>query len=518
MLSQKIDQKETLEEQRIEKAKIIKKINQEFEPEIMSIKDVTDKYERKLMVNVEKKDALESEKQTFEKQQEEFNQKLKHFDEINDGYANLTKQLKATLKAEEKEYEKFDRLVTDHHHKVEEHEALTKEIHDLKNEQKSNEQTIAEYETELAEHCAKIDEHDKMLEGLESEKKILAMHKKFKEAKRTKDLIVMKTEHKNKLQKRIEEIKYLKDGIEKCRVRNEKIYEKLVKDQAESQLELKNLEYQILLQKYMSLEKSIKLKTPTEDQSKLLDLLSSELASYTAAYDFKPPSKHENLLKVSVNPLQESVCTPSESEKSPVSDSIKFDSPSSIIAEIEKLEQEIKNAVDNEDFDLADELSEKQADLVKQKESTIISIENEEEYCQVKLDKAVTDTVDEHGLRQFLDEIIEVVCQLDLLNDKEYDKRKEIQVQKEEEIKTEGIEVNKEKAEATEEEEIQQVQAEIQENTKEEVLEEKNEESQEESGTINNEEEKLDVPEKTDEVDLKGKTVKFSKGAIKGKF
>lgn len=82
----KIDQKHSLEEERAEKVKLIKKINSEFETDIQKLTDQKEKFERKRMVNNENKDVLEQEKQKVIEQQTEFEQRLKEFDANISGF------------------------------------------------------------------------------------------------------------------------------------------------------------------------------------------------------------------------------------------------------------------------------------------------------------------------------------------------------------------------------------------------------------------------------------------------
>lgn len=53
----------------------------------------------------------------------------------------------------------------------------------------------------------KIEEHDKMIEKLESDKKVQLVNKNFKECKKIKDLIDLKNSKKAKILTEIEEFK-----------------------------------------------------------------------------------------------------------------------------------------------------------------------------------------------------------------------------------------------------------------------------------------------------------------------
>jgi chromosome segregation ATPase len=93
-----------------------------------------------------------------------------------------------------------------------------------------------------AKNIAKLDEHEKMLESLENQKKAQVKMKQFKEAKKTKDLIDMKT-------KTTKEIEMLKQLIADNEQRLESAKKKLSKQEAkkvEIEKELRGLEITVV--------------------------------------------------------------------------------------------------------------------------------------------------------------------------------------------------------------------------------------------------------------------------------
>lgn len=283
-LNMLIDQKEQLEDQRTQKIKIIKKINAEFEPEIEDLKEVNGKYERKLLVNSEAREVLEWDKVSLQQQEEEFKIKLQDFQSKISEIIGQANEIKTKLRQDEREFEKFENLINDYQSKTGEYEAINAQLNQIISSRRTNEVAISEYETELTESYVKLDEHDKTLEDLEVEKKAWAISKKFKEAKRVKDLITLKTSKKEQLEKRIEEVKYLKEGLEQSQIKNEASYIKLNEDQANLEKEIKLLEYHILNKKKdQILEHAIDGQLSSE-QEKLIEIIELDLSEIVSKY------------------------------------------------------------------------------------------------------------------------------------------------------------------------------------------------------------------------------------------
>lgn len=145
LLKIKIDQKHSLEEQREEKVRIIRKVNEEFEGEIDELTDLQEKFERKRMVNEETRDALTQEKEELEKKQNLFEQKLKDFDTQITGFVKLSKRLRAQLRKEEKTMEDTEELSKEYERKLQVYKELNLEISQCQQEVKSTEWEIDDF-------------------------------------------------------------------------------------------------------------------------------------------------------------------------------------------------------------------------------------------------------------------------------------------------------------------------------------------------------------------------------------
>ena len=238
------------------------------------------------MVNNEANDQLEADKENLVKFEEDYEQKVKDYETKIQSNSLLLKEIKLRMGTQEAQYEVINKLILEYDQKSDEFESLFGQIDNLIKTQSENKQTITEYQSELSVSFSKLEEHDKALNDLENEKKTLAKNKKFKEAKRIKDLIVMKTNKKANLEKRVEEIKHLKEDVETQNAKEAEMYEQLLGQQTEAEKDLKFLEYKIAVKKYQQVLNFISNDHPDKEEQEVLDTLSQEISDMENKYGF----------------------------------------------------------------------------------------------------------------------------------------------------------------------------------------------------------------------------------------
>lgn len=115
-LKLKIDEKHALEEEREEKIKIIKEITSDLDDQ--KFKEEVGKYERKLMVNSERKGDLLQEQEKLTESKIEFAEKIEDFDKKINQFSTLAKNLKERLKKQESEFDQFDSVIKEYERKL----------------------------------------------------------------------------------------------------------------------------------------------------------------------------------------------------------------------------------------------------------------------------------------------------------------------------------------------------------------------------------------------------------------
>lgn len=315
-LKQKIDQKHTLEEKREKAVKEIKKVNKEFEADIEELTDLKEKYERKKMVNIEKKDALEAEKKKLEEKEEEVKLKITEFEAQIEGFAELTRSMKANIKKKERSITTRQKMVKEYEQKQQEYRDLVQTITQCNKDVKQNEAEINNYDDELDDYCQKLNELDKTIEGLEEEKKTLAQKKKFKDAKRVKETLALKTEKRDAIEIKIKELKEAKETAEENISQNKKMLKKLTKKKTTEELKLREYEYNILCLKRREIKASYQ-DSEAVQEADTFKIINREIVEMEEKYGFTENSDSENESKLSIDnrtPTKKPVDT--ESEKS----------------------------------------------------------------------------------------------------------------------------------------------------------------------------------------------------------
>ena len=109
-----------------------------------------------------------------------------------------------------------------------------------------NEAEINNFDNNLDDYCNKLNGLEHEIESLEEEKKSLAQKKKFKDAKRVKDSLVLKTEKRDNMQVKITELKKAKETAEDSILENKKKLKKQTTKKQKQEIELRHYEYDIL--------------------------------------------------------------------------------------------------------------------------------------------------------------------------------------------------------------------------------------------------------------------------------
>lgn len=241
-----IDKKHELEEKRVIKVKAIKDVNEEYEVEIDDLNETKNKYERKRQVNEEKKDEIEQEKLKLKEKELQVKARVEDFDAQIEGFNNLVSDMKSKIKKKERCVIKRLKMVGEFESKTQEYKDLVRNIAQCSTQLKESETLISNLDDNLDEYCSKLLTVEKTIESLEEEKKILAQNKKFKDAKRVKDTLVIKLEKKDDLTAKIEELKKTKVQSEESISENRKKVKKWIKKKEKEEISLREYEYNIL--------------------------------------------------------------------------------------------------------------------------------------------------------------------------------------------------------------------------------------------------------------------------------
>ncbi|CAI2376785.1 unnamed protein product [Moneuplotes crassus] len=219
----KVDERHALEEKRQKKNEIIREITSELDDK-RYIDDV-EKYERRIMVNNERKDELNHQKTNLEETQNTVMKTIHDYDSKIDSFKGIVENLKSKLEEEQKSFEEFKETTKKHEEIIHKYNLFSIKVSDIQNEIKGIENEIEDHRQSLSNDYRKVEEHERMIETLESEKKTLAKKKNFKEAQRTKRLIEMKEKKKETVLQEIEDFKLLIETSEK-RLEEVKLREK----------------------------------------------------------------------------------------------------------------------------------------------------------------------------------------------------------------------------------------------------------------------------------------------------
>lgn len=155
---------------------------------------------------------------------------------------------------------------------------------------------------------------DKTIETLEEEKKVLAQKKKFKDAKRVKDTLELKTQKRDSIQVKINEIKQTKEQAEETKQNNLRALQKFVAQKTDEEMALREAEYKILVSKLHYLVEiesdvnSVKLATDGNEEpegkqpneSEIVKNLTREIVEFEEKYGFSKNSDSENESKLSI--------------------------------------------------------------------------------------------------------------------------------------------------------------------------------------------------------------------------
>jgi hypothetical protein len=115
LLKLKIDEKHALEEEREDTVKIIKEITSGLDDR--KYIDEVEKYERKLMVNSERKEAILQEQEKLTENKLDFAEQMKDLDKKIVQFSTLAKNMKERLRKQESEFEIFDSVIKEYERK-----------------------------------------------------------------------------------------------------------------------------------------------------------------------------------------------------------------------------------------------------------------------------------------------------------------------------------------------------------------------------------------------------------------
>jgi hypothetical protein len=115
LLKLKIDEKHALEEEREDTVNIIKEITSGLDDR--KYMDEVEKYERKLMVNSERKEAILQEQEKLTENKLDFAEQMKDLDKKIVQFSTLAKNMKDRLRKQESEFEIFDSVIKEYERK-----------------------------------------------------------------------------------------------------------------------------------------------------------------------------------------------------------------------------------------------------------------------------------------------------------------------------------------------------------------------------------------------------------------